>query len=132
MGSRGTIKIPVEQFEEVTAGRGDVVDWLLGEDVKRDVLLAEEADPQTVQRVVANAYGDLDEVELQRVGRDPFLIGYAVTDLGQRTVVTFEVSAPGQRRGKRKIPDACAAMGVPSCNLFTMIRDLDFTTNWRA
>lgn len=127
----GIVKIPLEQFEEIVSGRGEIVDWLNEDNVKKALILDEEPQAEIVSKVVAQAYGDLNDVELELVGRDPFLIGYACVDTGNRTVVTFEKSAPGQKRGKRKIPDACNILGVPSLNLIKLIDALDFTTDWR-
>lgn len=39
------------------------------------------------------------------------------------TLVTQEVSAPLARRNV-KLPDACASIGVPYCDMFTMLREL--------
>lgn len=129
-GSEGRVKIPLEQFEEVTAGQGPLVEWLCDRDVKEALLLGEEASANMVGFVTTEGYGDLNEDELEIVGRDPFLIAYAFADAGVRTVVTFEVSAPGQKRGKRKIPDVCQRFGISTCNLYSMIDALDFTTDW--
>ncbi len=50
------------------------------------LVLQEEADPEIVASVLAKGYApDLDETELEEVGRDPFLIAYAVTDPGHRS-----------------------------------------------
>ncbi|HEX8124680.1 MAG TPA: DUF4411 family protein [Allosphingosinicella sp.] len=127
----GRVKIPLEQYEEIIVGRGELVEWLCGEEVKEALVLREEADPALVARVTLQGYGDLNEDEIEIVGRDPFLISYAVTSPDDRMVVTFEVSAPNQRRGKRKIPDVCSMFGVQCCNLYGMIAALDFTTDWR-
>jgi hypothetical protein len=129
-GAEGRVKIPLEQFEEVTAGQGPLVDWLCEREVKEALVLAEDADPAAVGLVTIEGYGDLNEDELEVVGRDPFLIAYAYAQPRDRTVVTFEVSAPGQKRGKRKIPDVCQRFGVATCNLYAMIDALDFTTDW--
>lgn len=34
-GEAGSVKVPLEQYEEVTAGRGELVDWLCDEEVKQ-------------------------------------------------------------------------------------------------
>ncbi|MBL9065008.1 MAG: DUF4411 family protein [Sphingopyxis sp.] len=128
---RDVVKIPWEQFDEVVSGKGEIVDWLNDGEIKKALVLDEEPRADIVSRVVVQAYGDLNDVELELVGRDPFLIGYACADLGNRSVVTYEKSAPGQKRGKRKVPDACNIVGVPSLNLFKLIDALDFTTDWR-
>jgi hypothetical protein len=132
-GSVGQVKIPLEQFEEITNGNGELVEWLCEQEVKDALLLREEADPTLVNSVLEFGYGgNLNEDEIELVGRDPFLISYAARDSRIRKIVTFEVSAPGQRRGKRKIPDASAYFGVECCNLYGLIRELDFTTDWQA
>ena len=131
-GATGRVKIAVEQFEEVTAGKGELVDWLKSPPVKTALLLLEEADPSLVARVVAQGYApDLNEQEVEQLGLDPFLIAHALRERGRRTVVTFERSRPSARRANRKVPDVCRAVGVPSCDLYRLIRELDFTTNWR-
>lgn len=86
-----------------------------------------------VAEVTARAYADnLDEVEQVKVGRDPFLIAYAYAVIGERFVVTFEVSAPSKLRGNRKIPDACRELGIDCGTLFDVIEALDFTTDWKT
>lgn len=130
-GEVGNVKISREQFEEVTAGRGELVDWLNDDVNSAALLLAEEIDPALVADTTLNGYGNLNENEVEQVGRDPFLISYARAALGNRTVVSFEVSSPRKVRANRKVPDVCRDFGVPCCNLFDMIAALDFTTNWR-
>jgi hypothetical protein len=131
MGIGGSAKVPREQYDEIVGGRGGLVDWLRSEEVKQALLLAEDADPALVAEVTLRGYGQLDEVGLEKVGRDPFLIAYAFADRAQRTVVTLEVSAPRRQGANRKIPDVCAQLGVVCCDLFEFIGALDFTTDWR-
>lgn len=131
-GREGNVKVSIEQYEEVTAGRGILVDWLNEADTRDALLLREEIDPSIVADTTLNGYGNLDENEIELVGRDPFLISYGRVDLGNRTVVTFEVSKPAKLRANRKVPDVCRIFGVPCCTLFGMINALDFTTDWRA
>jgi hypothetical protein len=130
MGAAGRVKVPHEQYEEITSGRGGLVDWLKTEDVKQVLLLIEDADPALVAAVTLSGYGQLDEVGLERIGRDPFLISYACADKPRRVVVTLEVSAPRRLGPNRKIPDVCAQLGVTCCDLFEFINALDFTTAW--
>jgi len=130
-GETGQPKIPIEQYEEITVGNGELVDWLREPEVKNALVLNEEADPDVIAVVLAMGYGNnLNEDEVELLGRDPFLISYALSDPPNRTIVTFEVSAPNQRRGKRKIPDGCAPFGIQCCNLTGLIHALDFTTDW--
>jgi hypothetical protein len=129
-GEIGIVKIPIEQYEEVVAGRGEIVDWLSEDEVKEALVLTEEADQALVSDTTYQGYGALDEQGLEVVGRDPFLIAYGRAALGERTVVTFEVSSPGKVGKNRKVPDVCDDFGVPHCSLFDMIDVLDFTTDW--
>ncbi|MGR3908362.1 DUF4411 family protein [Burkholderia sp. SR8] len=136
MAELGHVKMPIETLDEVRDGGGKakkdaLVTWLNRADVYETLVLQEEADPQIVASVLAKGYApDLDETELEEVGRDPFLIAYAVTDPGHRVVVSIEVSAPAKKRANRRVPDVCRDNGVSVCNTFTMLRELGFTTTW--
>jgi hypothetical protein len=129
--SAGTIKIPQEQYDEVVAGRGDIVDWLSEKDKKDSLILGGAADPQLVTKVTEEGYApDLNEAELVTVGLDPFLIAYALISIKDRTIVSFETSSPAKKRANKKVPDVCAGFGVKCMTLFELIEALDFTTNW--
>ena len=131
-GAAGLVKIPIEQFEEVTTGKGGLVDWLKDSETKAALILDAEADPTVVSTVIVQGYAsDLNDTEIEKIGRDPFLIAYGLVDATQRTVVTFEVSAPRKQRANRKVPDVCSDLGVPSATLFDVIEALDFTTDWK-
>ena len=121
------VKIPLEIFEEILAGRDDdLTRWL---NDNRDVLLLDEnVDETRVARVLDQGYApDLSEEEVERVGRDPFLIAYALDD-PERIVVTTEASKPSKRGVNRHIPDVCDDLGVLHCNTYHFIDVLDFTT----
>jgi hypothetical protein len=98
----------------------------------KEVLLFDEAvDATIVQTVVNQGYApDLTDDELETVGRDPFLIAYALAGTN-RCVVTTEVSSPGKKRQNRKIPDVCKTFGVTCHNPFTVYRNLGFHTQWQ-
>lgn len=136
-GAEGHIKLPPEIHEEIKAGKknnkpDELAKWAKGVDLREALLLKEEADPAIVRRVVEEGYApDLSEDELEKPGRDPFLIAYALLDLGERCVVTTEASKPKRKRANRHIPDVCKALEIPCCNTFQMLRELDFRTGWR-
>lgn len=125
------VKIPMEMYEEILAGKEDVLTrWL--KDNRDAVILDESAEATLVARVTEQGYArDLSEEEIERVGRDPFLIAYAFRDPAGRTVVTTEASRPKKQRANRHIPDVCDALGVLHCNTYDLIRALDFTTQGR-
>jgi hypothetical protein len=130
------IKIPREILEEIKAGRKDedpLLDWICTPEIAAALLLDEAVEVDLVQRAVSIGYAtDLNDDEVEKVGRDPFLIAYALTDPTRRTVVTTEVSRPSAQRHNRKVPDVCQALGVLCCGPFTLNKALDFKTGWQA
>lgn len=135
-GERGNVKIPVEIMEEVKQGRKDdpLVKWIQTPEIEQALLFEEAVDAALVQRAV-KAYApdapDLTDDELEAIGRDPFLIAYALAAPAERCVVTTEVSRPGAQRQNRKVPDVCRSLGVLSCGPFQLNKDLGFRTQWR-
>lgn len=132
MGQAGTIKIAQEVYEEIVAGseKDSLANWAKQDDVKKSLLLAEAAHVAHVRTVVATGYAsDLNDEELEKLGRDPFLIAHALADRDNRTVVTTEVSKPNKQRGNRHIPDVCASVGVSCCDTFQLTEALDFRTS---
>ena len=96
--SKLQVKIPLEMYEEILAGKDDdLTRWLKD---NRDVLLLDEnVDETLVARVTDLGYApDLNDEEVERVGRDPFLIAHALGNPTQRTVVTTEASKPKKQR----------------------------------
>jgi hypothetical protein len=132
----GSVKIPLEVIEEVLAGRRDndlLMDWISQNENANALLLEEAVDGVLVQSVVSTGYAaDLTDDELEKIGRDPFLIAYALSSPGDRCVVTTEVSRPSAQRQNRKIPDVCRAVGVQCCGPFNLNRNLGFYTGWRT
>ena len=125
------VKIPLEMYEEILAGKDDALTrWL--KDNRNVLLLDENVDETLIARVTDLGYApDLSDEEVERVGRDPFLIAYALSDPAQRTVVTTEVSKPKKQRANRHLPDVCNDLGVLCCNTYQFIDVLDFTTGRR-
>ena len=133
----GAVKVPTEIMEEIeaggqTPGKDRLCDWLKQGGVRDTLLLAERVDPSLVRAVVNNAYApDLTETEVEKIGRDPFLVAYGLAAAHHRCVVTVEVSAPAKTRANVKVPNACDRMGVRWCDPFALYRRLNFTTSWR-
>ncbi len=134
-GEKGNLKIPQELFEEVNAGSDKSHPFYVWRKEKSNVealQLNESLDANLVQKVLNEGYGEnLTDAELGSIGRDPFLIAYALAMPG-RTVVTTEVSRPSKKRQNRAIPDVCQHFGVPCLNTFQMTRALGWKTNWKA
>jgi hypothetical protein len=105
----GNVKVPLEVTEEVLAGHKEndpLLDWISRDDNVTILLLKEDVDPVLVKQVVATgSAADLTDGEVEKIGRDPFLIAYALANPAGRCVVTTEVSRPAAQRQNRKIPD---------------------------
>lgn len=133
----GRAKVPKEMLEEVLRGRqagrsDDLLDWIQSDNVKDTLLLPGEPVVSLVRRVVDQGYGgDLTDEEVLRIGRDPFLIAYALEDPSRRSIVTAEVSKPSRKRANRKIPDVADGLGIRTLDPFEFTQELDFRTNWR-
>jgi hypothetical protein len=135
VGNQGLVKMPFEIFDEVTDGPNGEKDPLfawLQQDATRDALLLPDiVEPAVVQLVIVDGYApDLTDDQIDQIGRDPFLIAYALSG-PERCVVTVETSEPKKQRQNRKIPDVCKSIGVACCNPFELNRTLGFRTNWK-
>jgi hypothetical protein len=79
-GAAGSLKIPIENFEEVKDGGTDdekdlLFGWISDKDVRDAIVLDAQSDPAIVADVISRGYApDLTEDELLTLGRDPFLI----------------------------------------------------------
>ena len=108
-----------------------MVEWLKTN--KNAIVLDEEAVVELVARVTEQGYAsDLTDVEIEKIGRDPFLVTYALVDIQNRCVVTTENSKPSKKRANRKLPDVSHDFNVRCINTFALIQELDFRTGWRA
>ena len=134
MGGLGRVKVPQEIFEEIAIPKPSqpdvLVDWLV--DNQGELLLDEMVVVELVAYVTDEGYAsDLTDDEIEKVGRDPFLIAYALVDVQSRCVITNEQSRPSRTRANRHIPDVCRDLDVLCKDTFALIRDLDFRTGSR-
>jgi len=116
-GTKGNIKLPVEILEEILAGNKSddpLIEWLKVQEHYEALLLDEQVDQAAVQQIVNNGYApNLTDDELEEIGRDPFLIAYALVRQGARTVVTTEVSSPRKHDRTAESPTCAAASMSP-------------------
>lgn len=123
----GSVKMAQQNYSEIADSRGLLAEWLNRADVKGTIVLDEQPDVAVVQRVLTHGYApDLTDVDLEKIGRDPFLIAAALR-APDRIVVTREVSKPSKQRANRKIPDVCQTFGLPCINDFALWRKLNFS-----
>ncbi len=130
-GQQGTIKIPIDIYEEVKAGTDGLANWVKDSEVEAALKLEEEVNIDLVRRVTEEGYAsDLSDIEIVNVGRDPLFVAYALADPVGRTIVTTERSKLSAQRANRKIPDVCGTFDIRSINTYQLIRILDFKTDW--
>jgi hypothetical protein len=130
---QGSVKIPPEIFNEIRKGTDDLADWVKQTHVESALVLPEEVDPGMLQQILDEGYAsDLTDVELEKIGMDPFLIAYALPDRSNRMVISGEVRSPKKQRANRKVPDVCKSLGISCKNIFTLVTDLNFSTTWNA
>ena len=132
-GVNGHVKIPLEVYEEISDGNDDLAEWAKQEQIKAVLRLQEEVDVFLVSSTTDQGYAsDLTDDEVVKIGRDPFLIEYALADVGSTCVVTTEVSKPRRSRANRHLPDVCRDLGVECYNTFEFVRALNFSTRWNS
>lgn len=123
----GGAKIPFEIYNEIKPPKENPLHgWIKKKEVSSALILDEEVDQEIFNRVLRRGYAaDLTDDELVQIGRDPFLIAYALMG-SNRAVVTKEVSKPKKQRGNRKLPDVCKTLGVPWMDDFQFYRERNF------
>lgn len=126
-GRNGVVKIPYEIYEEISVSTGRLHDWLTERETKGIMVLDQEIDRVLLNKVLAEGYApDLNDSETEKVGQDPFLIGYALADPTNVTIVTKEVSAPSKQRANKRVPDVCKSFRIRCINDFEFYRELNF------
>lgn len=133
MGKQELVKVPIEIYEEIREGNDDdgLTLWSKDSETETSLLLREESVATLVSHVIDNGYAsDLTDDEVEQIGRDPFLIAYALASIKDRCVVTSEGSKPGRKRANRHIPDICKDLGISCCSAFEFTKQLNFNTNW--
>lgn len=132
--SNGRLKMPREIIDEIKGGDSDIhAKWVHNKANKPHILLNEDFDAKILGRVVNDGYAqDLSDLEIEKIGKDPFLIAYAMKDIRNRIVVTNETPKPSKIRANRKVPDVCNNLGVECCNVYQLLKVLDFSTNWKS
>ena len=133
IGESSAVKIPIEIYEEINDGTDDLAIWSKDYETEKALLLVQDSDPSLVAHVIDEGYAnDLTDDEVEKIGRDPFLLAYALTAPGEIIVVSTEVSKPTKQRANRHLPDVCHHFQIECINTFEFVRRLDFRTNWQT
>ena len=118
------IKIPRPIWDEITPHDSDLETWM--KDHKRDLILDPDDSDKLIQKVFDAYAPNLNVTEIEKIGKDPFLI--AAAKYYRATVVSKEGSKPSATRANRKIPDICGRLQIKCITDYQLIRDLDFRT----
>jgi hypothetical protein len=87
----------------------------------------------SINKVISIGYvAEPTEDQVEMMGQDPFLITYALGDPANRVVISNEVSKPGRKGAKRKVPDVCKEFDVECYNIYHLLKALNFSTSWAA
>jgi hypothetical protein len=122
------VKMPREIYDEVAPSKDQLGQWLRNSVVKEAIILADKPSRINLQSVLDRGYGQgLTDVDLEKIGRDPFLIAAAM-GYSDRVVVTREVSKPSALKANRKVPDVCKALRIEAINDYELYRRLKFST----
>lgn len=125
------VKIPIEILEELINGNDLLAKWCKKN--KKILTLDESAEPEKVSQCVEIAYStNPNDIDVEKLGRDPFLLSYAIEDANSRTIVTTEISKPSKKGVNRKLPDACESLNIQCVHSFQFFKVLQFKTNWKS
>lgn len=125
----GQIKMPHEIHEEITISTGDLGTWASNHAIKDALVLREDVNSDLLNQVLERGYGpDLTEADIEKIGRDGFLVAYALAAPNNRVVITKENSKPSAQKGNRKVPDVCDAVKVQWARDFPVFKKLGFKT----
>lgn len=131
-GEEGQVKIPLEIYEELKAGSDALSKWTKSTETEAALLFDKAVDIDLVRRVTEEGYApDPTDIDIEKIGCDPFLIAYALADAESRVIVTTERSRPKAQGTNRKVPDVARQFDVRSCTAFEFGRELGFRTDWR-
>ena len=133
LGGKGVVKIPIEVYEEIKEGNDELAKWAKRESVREALLFDGEVNTVLVRHAIETGYGnDLTDADIEKLGRDPFIIAYALAAPSEWIIVTTEASRPSAIGANRHLPDVCDYLGLLHKNTFEFVRELDFRTNWHS
>lgn len=111
LAGSGVIAVPKEVYDEIT-GEDDLAQWL---DKHKTGLVHSTGTYIQSMPPVMSAYGSTDDVTLEKLKADPFVIAHALTVKG--CVVTREIPSNATAPQNKKIPSICALLKVPCLSL---------------
>lgn len=121
-GSLNVLKMLTETHDEISNkttpkdNRDELSLWSVSEKFSHSLLLDEEVDREKVAQIIYGGYeSQPTEDDLEKMGKDPYLLAYGLVDTNDRVIVTVERSKPTRKGANKKIPDVAKEFGI-RCN----------------
>lgn len=108
LADNGTISIPKTVYDELLKGNDDLSRWV---NEHKEPLVDDAAAFKTIRNVMQDGYGAIDEVTIERLKADPWVIAHALAVNGR--VVTGEKVGNQTAPHNKKIPSVCQTLHVP-------------------
>ena len=103
-------------YEELTAVDDSLAVWM---QTNKETLVNQIAVFDKIRQVMAEGYGTIDEVILEGLKADPWVIAHALAVGG--TVVTSEKHGKQTSPRKKKIASVCEVLHVPCCTITSFL-----------
>ena len=103
-------------YKELTAGDDSLAVWMKE---NKEALVNRIAAYDQIRRVMAEGYGTIDDVTLEGLKADPWVIAHALAVGG--TVVTSEKPGKQTAPHNKKIPSVCQVLHVPCCTITSFL-----------
>jgi len=129
------VGVPREALDEILDGKPHhgkdlLYEWARSKE-NEPILDLGAARIDLVQHVLDHGYSsNLSEDQIGALRADPFIVAHALADPSGRCIVSNENPKPTRQPRNRKIPDACARLGIRCVVAATFIRALKFHTRW--
>ena len=116
LAQAGVVSIPESVYEEIIAGNDSVADWIKAH---KQEFVDQQAAFTQIRRVMTDGYGFIDEITLDELWADPWVIAHASAVGG--TVVTSEKPGNQTSPRKKKIPSVCKTLKIPCCTITAFV-----------
>jgi hypothetical protein len=108
LGKNKTISISEHVYDEINVGNDILVDWIV---YNKQIFVHGALSYIDKLPKVLQAYGDIDEAALERLGADPYVIAHAIKIKG--CVITREIPNNATTAHNKKVSSICKELNIP-------------------